>query len=105
MFLLANGLMLFIVQKGTHVKNLTEVILRDWNHLKGLPVVCEGAILVTNSSLYFVELLNIASHLLYVIVIAQIRIGETFLINEKSSRSHQILKLISALLGYIYEIF
>jgi centromeric protein E len=66
MFLLTNGLMLFIVQKGTYVENLTEVILRDWNHLKGLTAVCEGAILVTNSSLYFVKILNIASYLLYV---------------------------------------
>jgi centromeric protein E len=64
MFLLTNGLMLFIVQKGTYVENLTEVILRDWNHLKGLTAVCEGEILVTNSSLYFVELPNFASHLL-----------------------------------------
>lgn len=52
-------------EKGTYVENLTEVILRDWNHLKGLISVCE----------------------------AQRRTGETFL-NEKSSRSHQILRLI-----------
>ncbi|XP_047081820.1 kinesin-like protein KIN-7C [Lolium rigidum] len=51
-------------EKGTYVENLTEVILRDWNHLKGLTAVCE----------------------------AQRKTGETFL-NEKSSRSHQILKL------------
>ncbi|KAL6911716.1 hypothetical protein ACP4OV_000521 [Aristida adscensionis] len=51
-------------EKGTYVENLTEVILRDWNHLKGLISVCE----------------------------AQRRTGETFL-NEKSSRSHQILRL------------
>ncbi|XP_048535067.1 kinesin-like protein KIN-7C isoform X1 [Triticum urartu] len=51
-------------EKGTYVENLTEVILRDWNHLKGLISVCE----------------------------AQRKTGETFL-NEKSSRSHQILKL------------
>ncbi|XP_066332199.1 kinesin-like protein KIN-7C isoform X2 [Miscanthus floridulus] len=51
-------------EKGTYVENLTEVVLRDWNHLKGLIAVCE----------------------------AQRRTGETFL-NEKSSRSHQILRL------------
>ncbi|AQK53998.1 kinesin-related protein 1 isoform X2 [Zea mays] len=51
-------------EKGTYVENLTEVVLRDWNHLKGLISVCE----------------------------AQRRTGETFL-NEKSSRSHQILRL------------
>ncbi|VAI47501.1 unnamed protein product [Triticum turgidum subsp. durum] len=55
---------MMILQKGTYVENLTEVILRDWNHLKGLISVCE----------------------------AQRKTGETFL-NEKSSRSHQILKL------------
>jgi hypothetical protein len=38
-----DGLMLFFVQKGTYVDNLTEVVLRDWNHLKGLISVCEGA--------------------------------------------------------------
>ncbi|AQK53988.1 kinesin-related protein1 [Zea mays] len=49
-------------EKGTYVENLTEVVLRDWNHLKGL------------------------------ISVSQRRTGETFL-NEKSSRSHQILRL------------
>ncbi|KAL6633881.1 hypothetical protein ACP70R_026552 [Stipagrostis hirtigluma subsp. patula] len=28
-------------ERGTYVENLTEVILRDWNHLKGLISVCE----------------------------------------------------------------
>uniref|UniRef100_A0A0D9VIV6 Kinesin motor domain-containing protein n=1 Tax=Leersia perrieri TaxID=77586 RepID=A0A0D9VIV6_9ORYZ len=51
-------------EKGTYIENLTEVVLRDWDHLKGLIAVCE----------------------------AQRRTGETFL-NEKSSRSHQILRL------------
>ncbi|XP_021319014.1 LOW QUALITY PROTEIN: kinesin-like protein KIN-7F [Sorghum bicolor] len=51
-------------EKGTYVENLTEVILRDSNHLKELISVCE----------------------------AQRRTGETYL-NENSSRSHQILKL------------
>ena len=101
MFMLADGLMRFIVHKGTYVENLTEVILRDWNHLKGLVSVCEGALFITNSSLYLIKLVNIASsYLLYVLVIAQRRTGETFL-NEKSSRSHQILKLVCLLLSYI----
>lgn len=51
-------------EKGTYVENLTEVILRDSDHLKELISVCE----------------------------AQRRTGETYL-NENSSRSHQILKL------------
>uniref|UniRef100_A0A0E0PC41 Kinesin-like protein n=1 Tax=Oryza rufipogon TaxID=4529 RepID=A0A0E0PC41_ORYRU len=51
-------------EKGTYVENLTEVVLRDWNHLKELISVCE----------------------------AQRKTGETYL-NENSSRSHQILKL------------
>jgi centromeric protein E len=101
MFLFANGLMLFIVQKGTYVENLTEVILRDWNHLKGLTAVCEGEILITINSLYFAELVNIASDLLYMLVIAQRKTGETFL-NEKSSRSHQILKLVCLPFTWFY---
>uniref|UniRef100_A0A0D9W7N1 Kinesin motor domain-containing protein n=1 Tax=Leersia perrieri TaxID=77586 RepID=A0A0D9W7N1_9ORYZ len=51
-------------EKGTYVENLTEVVLRDWDHLKELISVCE----------------------------AQRKTGETYL-NENSSRSHQILKL------------
>ncbi|KAF8702847.1 hypothetical protein HU200_032682 [Digitaria exilis] len=51
-------------EKGTYVENLTEVILRDSDHLKELISVCE----------------------------AQRKTGETYL-NENSSRSHQILKL------------
>ncbi|XP_062183991.1 kinesin-like protein KIN-7F [Phragmites australis] len=51
-------------EKGTYVENLSEVILRDSDHLKELISVCE----------------------------AQRRTGETYL-NENSSRSHQILKL------------
>ncbi|CAL1384840.1 unnamed protein product [Linum trigynum] len=51
-------------EKGTVVEKATEETLRDWNHLKELLSVCE----------------------------TQRRIGETFL-NEKSSRSHQILRL------------
>ncbi|KAL6903418.1 hypothetical protein ACP4OV_004231 [Aristida adscensionis] len=51
-------------EKGTYVENLTEVILRDSDHLKELISVCE----------------------------AHRRTGETYL-NENSSRSHQILKL------------
>ncbi|KAK3141935.1 hypothetical protein QOZ80_4BG0340090 [Eleusine coracana subsp. coracana] len=51
-------------EKGTYVENLTEVILRNSEHLKELISVCE----------------------------TQRRTGETYL-NENSSRSHQILKL------------
>ncbi|KAF9587981.1 hypothetical protein IFM89_006860 [Coptis chinensis] len=51
-------------EKGTIVEKLTEETLRDWNHLKQLLSVCE----------------------------AQRQIGET-LLNEASSRSHQILRL------------
>ncbi|OEL13760.1 Kinesin-like protein KIN-7F [Dichanthelium oligosanthes] len=54
----------YIAKKGTYVENLTEVILRDSDHLKELISVCE----------------------------AQRKTGETYL-NENSSRSHQILKL------------
>ncbi|XP_050231265.1 kinesin-like protein KIN-7E [Mercurialis annua] len=51
-------------EKGTVVEKVTEETLKDWNHLQELLSVCE----------------------------AQRRIGETSL-NEKSSRSHQILRL------------
>ncbi|XP_028105795.1 kinesin-like protein KIN-4C [Camellia sinensis] len=52
-------------ERGTIVKKLTEEILRDWDHLKELLSFCE----------------------------AQRQIGETSL-NETSSRSHQILRLV-----------
>ncbi|KAL5706587.1 hypothetical protein ACHQM5_024733 [Ranunculus cassubicifolius] len=51
-------------EKGTIVEKLTEETLRDWNHLRQLLSVCE----------------------------AQRQVGET-LLNEASSRSHQILRL------------
>ncbi|KAF3435791.1 hypothetical protein FNV43_RR22883 [Rhamnella rubrinervis] len=50
--------------RGTVVEKLTEETLRDWGHLKELLSICE----------------------------AQRQIGET-LLNEKSSRSHQIIRL------------
>ncbi|XP_031385160.1 kinesin-like protein KIN-7F isoform X2 [Punica granatum] len=52
-------------ERGTIVEKLTEEPLRDWNHFQELLAVCE----------------------------AQRQIGETAL-NETSSRSHQILRLI-----------
>ncbi|KAM1457109.1 hypothetical protein ACFX13_035184 [Malus domestica] len=51
-------------ERGTIIEKITEETLRDWNHLKELLSMCE----------------------------AQRQIGETAL-NEKSSRSHQIIKL------------
>ncbi|KAJ6833647.1 kinesin-like protein KIN-7F isoform X2 [Iris pallida] len=51
-------------ERGTIVEKLTEVVLRDWKHMKELLDLCE----------------------------AQRQIGET-LLNEMSSRSHQILRL------------
>lgn len=52
-------------EKGTVIERLTEEILRDKDHLRGLLSICE----------------------------AQRQIGETSL-NETSSRSHQILRLV-----------
>ncbi|KAL6224513.1 hypothetical protein ACLB2K_003368 [Fragaria x ananassa] len=52
-------------ERGTIVERLTEETLRDWNHFRELLSVCE----------------------------AQRQIGETSL-NEASSRSHQILRLV-----------
>ncbi|CAA2935265.1 kinesin KIN-7E isoform X1 [Olea europaea subsp. europaea] len=51
-------------EKGTIIEKLTEETLRDWSHLKELLAICE----------------------------AQRQTGETSL-NERSSRSHQILRL------------
>ncbi|XP_044507667.1 kinesin-like protein KIN-7E isoform X2 [Mangifera indica] len=51
-------------ERGTILEKVTEQTLKDWNHLKELLSACE----------------------------AQRRIGET-LLNEKSSRSHQIIRL------------
>ncbi|KAF2322821.1 hypothetical protein GH714_031079 [Hevea brasiliensis] len=52
-------------EKGTIIEKVTEETLKDWSHLKELLSICEG----------------------------QRQIGETSL-NEKSSRSHQILRLV-----------
>lgn len=35
-------IVLFVLQRGTVVEKLTEVTLKDWNHLKELLSVCEG---------------------------------------------------------------
>ncbi|GMI88127.1 hypothetical protein like AT2G21300 [Hibiscus trionum] len=51
-------------ERGTTVEKVTEEVLRDWNHLKELLAICE----------------------------AQRKIGETSS-NERSSRSHQIIRL------------
>lgn len=51
-------------ERGTVIEKITEETLRDWSHLKELLSICE----------------------------AQRQIGET-LLNEKSSRSHQIIRL------------
>ncbi|KAI5314030.1 hypothetical protein L3X38_043206 [Prunus dulcis] len=51
-------------ERGTIIEKITEEVLRDWSHLKELLSICE----------------------------AQRQIGETAL-NEKSSRSHQIIRL------------
>ncbi|MBA0676645.1 hypothetical protein Goari_018113 [Gossypium aridum] len=51
-------------ERGIIVEKVTEEVLRDWNHLKELLSICE----------------------------AQRKIGETSL-NERSSRSHQIIRL------------
>ncbi|XP_062020123.1 kinesin-like protein KIN-7E isoform X1 [Rosa rugosa] len=51
-------------ERGTIIEKITEETLRDWSHLKELLSICE----------------------------AQRQIGET-LLNEKSSRSHQIIRL------------
>ena len=92
-------------QKGTYVENLTEVVLRDWNHLKGLISVCEGSILVSCCALNYCSwCLSVVSFVHYVIATAQRRTGETFL-NEKSSRSHQILRLVCPLLVYVDQLY
>ncbi|KAE8667388.1 Kinesin-like protein NACK2 [Hibiscus syriacus] len=51
-------------ERGTTVEKVTEEVLRDWNHLKELLAIC----------------------------VAQRKLGETSL-NERSSRSHQIIRL------------
>ncbi|KAE8725603.1 Kinesin-like protein NACK1 [Hibiscus syriacus] len=51
-------------ERGTTVEKVTEEVLRDWSHLKELQAICD----------------------------AQRKIGETSL-NERSSRSHQIIRL------------
>lgn len=76
-------------QKGTVVEKVTEETLRDWNHLQELLSACEG------KALYKVQLLLDQAAFLHILITAaaQRRIGETSL-NERSSRSHQIIRLV-----------
>lgn len=80
------------------MEKLTEETLRDWGHLKELLSICEGRALSGNLvfyvMLYFKCILCIIS--------AQRQIGET-LLNEKSSRSHQIIRLVSPSTGIFFD--
>ena len=72
------------------MEKVTEEILRDWSHLKELLSICEG------KAFYKILLLNfniLHLYIIWCIIAAQRQIGET-LLNERSSRSHQIIKLV-----------
>lgn len=88
-------------QKGTIVEKITEETLRDWSHLKELLSICEGNTIdevITEWSCIFMLFFLLLDGLIFLcylyITAAQRRIGETSL-NERSSRSHQIIKLVS----------
>lgn len=69
---------------------LTEETLRDWSHVQELLSACEGNNVLKVSWFYLmVPYPNMQALLLA----AQRQIGETSL-NETSSRSHQILRLV-----------
>ena len=78
-------------QRGPILEKLTEETLRDWGHLKELLSFCEGKgiciIFLTEFGLYL--------YIAYYVLVAQRQVGETYL-NEKSSRSHQIIRLVCA---------
>ncbi|CAB80558.1 kinesin like protein [Arabidopsis thaliana] len=71
-------------EKGTVVEKATEETLRDWNHLKELLSICEGK---TQKTCFLKSKLTC-----FYIFAAQRKIGETSL-NERSSRSHQMIRL------------
>jgi centromeric protein E len=71
------------------VEKVTEEILRDWSHLKELLSICEGKAFY--KILLFFNILYL--YIISCIIAAQRQIGETML-NERSSRSHQIIKLV-----------
>lgn len=71
------------------MEKVTEETLRDWSHLKELLSICEGKAFY--KILLFFNILYI--YVIWCIIAAQRQIGETSL-NERSSRSHQIIKLV-----------
>jgi hypothetical protein len=81
------------------VEKLIEETLQDQDHLRELLSVCEGI----NLTFLYLEYNNLYHALGYIFLkvilnlfIAQRQIGETNL-NEMSSRSHQILRLVCSL--------
>jgi len=80
-------------QKGTVVEKLTEETLRDWNHFKELLSICIGTYFPNMYSINTFSVLVTSFTKYHPIIAAQRQIGETAL-NEVSSRSHQILRLV-----------
>jgi hypothetical protein len=85
-------------QKGTVVEKLTEETLRDKGHLLELLAVCEGmetefCFLIARNRQHLLVCFSSSALILLVCGTAQRQIGETAL-NETSSRSHQILRLV-----------
>lgn len=74
------------------MEKLTEETLRDRSHLKSLLCICEGKKFCKMYCLLSAELMITYLYVLYYFS-AQRQIGETSL-NETSSRSHQILRLV-----------
>lgn len=90
----SDGVTLSLQQKGTVVERLTEETLTDMSHLMELLAVCEGkTFLVSHQCLFGFQVITSLFFYFCLILAAQRQIGETAL-NETSSRSHQILRLV-----------
>jgi centromeric protein E len=91
-----------LLQKGTVVERLTEVTLRDWDHLHKLLSICQGkepCVSFCFTKWHYIYLIFVFTVLMFMLLsgccmlAAERKIGETSL-NETSSRSHQILRLV-----------
>lgn len=97
----------FCLQKGTVVEKLVEETANNDQHLRHLISICEGTLMkVVNwfwlaCSSKMCRELRLILALLCVAFLAQRQVGETAL-NDTSSRSHQIIRLVS-LIDYSFS--
>jgi len=79
-----------ISQKGTIVEKLQEEIAKDSQHLRHLISICEGNYRVLSKKKKWIVIITLMA---FQMIAEQRQVGETAL-NDTSSRSHQIIRLV-----------